>query len=77
MVRVVIVYHEWLSLPPLSTYGQTFVYNHVYKTNVPANYIDVADYNDTCGMIHDIGVYYDNKDQQTYGLVEFKKLVWV
>jgi hypothetical protein len=45
----------------------------VYKTNVPANYIDVVDYNDTCGTIHDIDVYYDNKDQQTYGLVQFKK----
>jgi hypothetical protein len=52
----------------------------VYKTNVPANYIDVVDYNDTCGTIHDIDVYYDTKNQQTYGLVQFKKdtkLVWV
>ena len=49
----------------LSTYDQTFVYNYVYKTNVPANYIDVVDYNDKCGTIHDIDVYYDNKDQQT------------
>ena len=64
----------------LSLYDQTFVYNYVYKTNVPANYIDVVDYNDTCGTIHDIDVYYDNKGQQTYGLVRFKKdtkLVWV
>ena len=64
----------------LSTHDQTFFCNCVYKTNVPANYIDVVDYNDKCGTIHDIDVYYDNKDQQTYGLVQLKKdtkLVWV
>ena len=64
----------------LSTYDQTFVYNYVYKTHVPANHIDVVDYNDKCGTIHDIDVYYDNTDQYTCGLVQFKKdtkLVWV
>jgi len=64
----------------LSTYEQTFVYSYVCKTNVSANCIDVVVYNDKCGTIHDIDVYYDNKDQQTYGLVRFKKdtkLVWV
>jgi len=64
----------------LSNYDQTFVYNCVYKTNVPANYTDVVDYNDKCGTIHDIDVYYDNRHQQTYGLVQFKRdiqVVWV
>ena len=53
----------------LSTYDLTFVYNYVYKTNVPASYIDVVYYNDKCGTIHDIDAYHDNKDQQTHGLV--------
>ena len=48
----------------LSTYDQTFVYNYVYNTNVPANCIDVVGYNDKCDTIRDIDVYYDNEDQQ-------------
>ena len=60
----------------LSTYDQAFVCNYVYKTNVPANYIDEVDYNDKCGTVHDIDVYYDNKDQQTYPLFVKRAQNW-
>jgi hypothetical protein len=64
----------------LSTYDQTFVYNYVYKTNVPNNFIDTENYNDNCGRIYDIDVYFSNEDQQTFGIVQLKKedkMVWV
>jgi hypothetical protein len=41
-------------------------------TNTPEGYMNVNDYNNFSGKILDISVYYNTKDLQTYGLVQFK-----